>query len=551
MIKCQKSFLFFCVLLMSLFFGTSVVSQEKQDSIKFYYNLALNPKNSSDFAKSYEYFFDHKESCLKKDNLPGAIYDLRLLAIIQNESGFYYDSESSAIEAIALLEEMPVDDFTQDSKIGLYNQLGKVSRALKEPNRALEYYNKALASTAKPEQRNKIINNRGFIFLDQQELEKALLDFEEAYKISEEINDEQELARNLDNMGYVKFMLGRTDALLNLEGALQKRLKLNDMEGAYANYNHLFRYYNAQGDAEKAQLYLDKSLAVANTLNSNAYRFDVLSEYVNLSTDSLVIAYKVLSDKIRLDNLLTENKYASKKYDYSQKELEAEKNKASKQFLQLIICLVLIVVFFSYLLLRVKHKRDKMNQVFKTETRISKKIHDELANDVSDLMSYVENELETKPEEKIKLLNSLENIYVRTRDISTETSSVDFSDFAQSLKHLLIQHNKVDVKIIINDINTIDWSTLPKYKKLAVYRVVQELMVNMKKHSQSQLVSVIFKKDKKHNEIKYVDDGRGCAFDNISANGLKNAEFRMKEIGGQLNFETSEGNGFKAVIIFS
>ena len=166
-------------------------------------------------------------------------------------------------------------------------------------------------------------------------------------------------------------------------------------------------------------------------------------------------------------------------------------------------------------------------------------------------MNYVENDLNTSSESKIKLLNSLEDVYVRTRDISTETAGVDFENFAQSLKYLLIQHNKTDVKVIINDINTINWEILSDHKKLAVYRVLQELMVNMKKHSQAHLVSVIFKKNKKKNEIWYADDGKGSLNEYLSANGLKNAESRIKEIGGRLTFETSEGHGFKAFIIFS
>lgn len=526
-------------------------SQEKQDSIAFYYNLALNPKEPSDFTRSYDYFIAHKAYCLENKNTVGAIYDLRLLAIIQNQSGFYHDSETSAIEAIAMLEKMPDDAYAQEAKIGLYNQLGKVSRALKQPDRALIHYNKALKIATQPSQRNRILNNRGFVYFDQNEFGKALVEFEAAYQISEDINDENELARNLDNMGYAKFKIGQADALSNLERALEKRLALNDAGGAYSSYKHLFEYYHAQEDELNALLNLNKSYIIANTLNSDAYKLDVLSEYMDLNTDTLVTAYKTLNDKIRLDNLLTENKYASRKYDFSQKEIEAQKSKTQKERWQIAIVVVLILSFFSYFLITIKHKKDNVQEVYKTETRISKKIHDELANDVSDLMNYVENELDTSPKSKLKLLNNLENVYLRTRDISTETASIDFYEFDQSLKHLLVQHNKADVKVIINAINTINWKKVPDHKKLAVYRVLQELMVNMKKHSQAQLVSVMFKKNTTTNEIWYADDGKGCDLDVISLNGLKNAESRMKEIGGRLTFETSEGHGFKAFIIFS
>ena len=76
-------------------------------------------------------------------------------------------------------------------------------------------------------------------------------------------------------------------------------------------------------------------------------------------------------------------------------------------------------------------------------------------------------------------------------------------------------------------------------------------MVNMKKHSHAHLVSVVFKKAKNRNEIWYTDDGRGCSLREIKQNGLTNAEYRMKEIGGKLTFETSQGNGFKAIISFN
>ena len=203
-----------------------------------------------------------------------------------------------------------------------------------------------------------------------------------------------------------------------------------------------------------------------------------------------------------------------------------------------------------YLLVRMQHKKDNIYQVFQTETRISKKIHDELANDVSDLMSYVENELDASVASKLKLLNNLEDVYLRTRDISTETASVDFKDFPNTLKNLLIQHNKPQVRVVTNTINTIPWEKVPEHKKLTIYRVLQELMVNMKKHSQAQLVSVMFKKNKNKYEIWYADDGVGCDLSIISLNGLKNAESRMKEIGGRITFDTSQGHGFKAIITF-
>jgi hypothetical protein len=60
-----------------------------------------------------------------------------------------------------------------------------------------------------------------------------------------------------------------------------------------------------------------------------------------------------------------------------------------------------------------------------TEIRISKKLHDELANDVFQTMAFAEHK--TCPLVKIKeiLLNNLDTIYSRTRNISKENSIVE------------------------------------------------------------------------------------------------------------------------------
>ncbi len=524
--------------------------QKLVDSTDHYYNLAINPNGNDDLVLAYNYFNAHKRTCLNNNYKEGAIHDLSILTIIQKESGFYHDSEASAIEALSLLDQLEVSDYSIASKISLYNELGKICRALMEHDRALMYYNKAFEIATNPEQLAIILNNRALNYLDTENYRAALSEFQKAYDISVTIDAKKEMARNLDNLGYVKSKLGQPDALSNLQQALSQRLEINDTEGAYASHMHLFEYYTDMDEEQTARSHLNEALSIANSLNNDAYKLDALSEYMNLNKDSLVTTYKALNDKINLENLVTENKYASRKYDYTKKELEAERNKIQKERYQMLGVLLLVLAIFSYFILRSKHKKDKIQQVFNTETRISKKIHDELANDMSGIMNYVENDLETTEENKTKLLTTLQDVYVRTRDISTETASINFVNFSESLKYLLLQHNKPNVKIIVNDINTIDWSRISDHKKLAVYRGLQELMVNMKKHSHANLVTVVFKRLKSKNEIWYTDDGQGCSIETIQQSGLRNAEYRIKEIGGKLTFESSQGKGFKAIIKF-
>jgi signal transduction histidine kinase len=111
--------------------------------------------------------------------------------------------------------------------------------------------------------------------------------------------------------------------------------------------------------------------------------------------------------------------------------------------------------------------------------------------------------------------------------------------------------NTSEVNILTNGIDTINWATLENNKKITVYRVMQELLVNMKKHSQCSLVILTFKKNENKLQIDYTDNGVGAAFDKKkSGNGLQNVENRIQAIKGTTIFDTKSNKGFKVSFIF-
>jgi signal transduction histidine kinase len=80
---------------------------------------------------------------------------------------------------------------------------------------------------------------------------------------------------------------------------------------------------------------------------------------------------------------------------------------------------------------------------------------------------------------------------------------------------------------------------------------MQELLVNMKKHSHCSLAVLSFIYDKKAITIKYTDNGLGVKLVNTNnTNGLQNIENRIKAIKGTIIFETEPDKGFKAQITF-
>jgi signal transduction histidine kinase len=149
------------------------------------------------------------------------------------------------------------------------------------------------------------------------------------------------------------------------------------------------------------------------------------------------------------------------------------------------------------------------------------------------------------------MLQNLDTIYNLTRNISIENSNINTGvQFNQQLKDMLFGFNTTSTNVIINNIDAIAWATLADEYKITVYRVLQELLVNMKKHSNCSLAVVSFANDEKTIIIKYADNGIGANLVNApTKNGLHNIENRLRALKGSITFTTELNKGFKADII--
>src|SRR5690606_11233305 len=189
------------------------------------------------------------------------------------------------------------------------------------------------------------------------------------------------------------------------------------------------------------------------------------------------------------------------------------------------------------------HKKDKIQVVFNTETHISKKVHDEVANDIYHVMTKLQRNSNNKEE----LLDDLEKVYNRTRDISKGISAINVkNNFNDLLYDLLISYKSNEVSVIANNLSKVDWKEIDDIKRATIYRVLQELMTNMRKHSKASIVLISFNQIKKNIIIDYKDNGIGCNL--IRNNGLQNVENRIASLKGTITFESEKENGFRAKI---
>lgn len=227
-------------------------------------------------------------------------------------------------------------------------------------------------------------------------------------------------------------------------------------------------------------------------------------------------------------------------------------NQAEKRIFFYGIFSIIGITLFTYYYIKIKLSREKTLHIYEAETRLAKKIHDEIANDIYNSLCYASSNDLSVPEKKEYLLNSLNTIYIATRNVCKEINTIDTgSNYQEQLKYMLTQNNKKGVNVIIKGMDTINWKKIRKSKKIAVYRSLQELIVNMNKHSQANIVMFDFKQKRKNILISYSDNGLGISTrKNIVKNKLLNMENRMDSINGKVIFEPRADKGFHLILSY-
>jgi len=224
---------------------------------------------------------------------------------------------------------------------------------------------------------------------------------------------------------------------------------------------------------------------------------------------------------------------------YHQVRLQTSKDSNKILLLGLVASIFSSVLLFYQLSL--KHKKERILEGYAAETRISQKLHDEIANEIYGCVLSVANEDVITGIKREKLLSQLDDIYMRARNISRENNDIDTDQhFPVQLKLMLGSYNSEGVSVIVKGMTKIEWDNVESPKKIAAYRILQELMVNMQKHSYANVVLVDFSRINKKIKIVYSDNGVGMKDSDISNhNGLRNIQQRLESINGKADYYTA------------
>jgi PAS domain S-box-containing protein len=191
--------------------------------------------------------------------------------------------------------------------------------------------------------------------------------------------------------------------------------------------------------------------------------------------------------------------------------------------------------------------------------RISIELHDELGQALM-LLKFKLSSLADKPHKNPKamrkdyddLLNYLDGIIENIRRLSRDLSPTILEELGLSsaLRFLLEEFSKYsDINNYSFDTDEIDHLFSPQ-GQINIYRIFQESLTNIVKHSQAQKISVVIKKHDDYVSITVQDDGKGFDVEQTLAQetsqrglGLAAMHERVRMAGGSLNIWSQPGSG--------
>ncbi len=532
----------------------------KTNGILGYLKLVENQNDSA-----FYYLNQSKEYFTKSFDSVNIAKSLTNMAIIQANQADYSGSEISAIEALKYLENFKDVDFVSS----IYNSLAISSRKNSNYPEAIYWYEKAIESSTDSLNKNIYINNIAvsYSYLDKYKKADSILSV--LLRDSFVLRNTVLKSKVMDNLAYAKWKQNPTR---NLENDFQKALKIreenNDDWGQVASHSHLSEYFNER-IPEKSLFHAQKMYDIATQLNSPDDRLEALQKLISLEAPEMAkkhaIRYTSLNDSLVTARNQAKDQFAKIRYD-------TEKNREENQSLKLKdvesqlriqrqrntniiaisgVVILIITVLFVYYQQKNKRKRERLIAAYESEVRMSKKVHDVVANDLHSFILRLQNIISSNHPEKEKLISEIENIYQSSRDISHEFQALDKKDFNSEIRYLLSSYQSEFIKVIFNLLDDNTWEVVDDLKKVEIFRVLQEIMTNMSKHSEADFVLIEFKKEENKIKIVYRDNGKGFSENALmKKSGIVNTENRMESIKGSIIFEPNPGKGLIVTITF-
>lgn len=543
------------------------------------------------------YYYKESEKIFKliknEDRLAKVHYNKAYLLFYE---GNYVESEIEVIKALNYLKN-------SDNLIYVYrcySLQGSNHTGLEEYDKALDYFNLAALELKKIQKlelySEEIIDYDVMNIIDICNIYDKKGDFNKSIFLLKKVleNDVEIKNRNpnlytiiLGNLGYSLMKSGKYIQAKECYDVAFQLSKNNENSQSYMyKIVNIGEFHLLTKDTLRAKKLFTEALGLAKQLKSGNEVLKILN-FLALSHPEKATYYKNeyvrISDSIVKKQRASRDKFARIEFETSQVE-DANKVLSYRNIvlgLGIIISVIglLLVIYIRHkislkkqlVLLEQKNVADqelfKLTNDFQIElvntkqneqNRISKELHDGIMNqlygvrlNLGFLNEY--DDLETK-DKRLYLIKELQKIEGEIRSISHDLSSdnnFNNSDFTYLLHNLIHTNNDISethFSIFIDD--SIDWDKFSSLIKINIFRILQELFLNVNKYAKAKTCNLNIKMQKAFLQVIVKDDGLGFEISKSSDGiGLKNIKERIELLNGTLTIESEINLGATFIIL--
>ncbi len=472
-------------------------------------------------------------------------------------------------------------------RAGILNALGRLYRKTKDLDRALQHYDEALSIYTKLNDQDgmaTILNESGVVFEYKQAYAEAASRYKKSLAIREKMHDLVGKAYSLNFLGGVYALQQQfTTAEKYLLESLQLRQQLHDTFSIALSYTDLGAMYLMQGKYEQAiQQYQSSNtiayqMKYAELLQSNFKELAHAAEQMGNTALSLQYfkQYDILKDSIYSSDKMKQIEALNAQYQSDKKEQQLQLQQAAIQRKNLLLwalvagTLLLVITGISFYRKRqAQHRLQLQAEVMKqqdlatkgiinAEENERKRIAADLHDGVGQLMSAAkmnlsafESELPFSNENQKtafeKVISLVDESCREIRSVSHQMmpNALLKSGLASAVKEFL---DKLDSRMLKVNLYTEGLNErLDSNLETVLYRVIQECVNNVIKHSGANTLDISLIKDADGIAATIEDNGKG--FDSkdkqrFEGIGIKNISSRIEYLKGTVDFDSQPGRG--------
>jgi two-component system, NarL family, sensor kinase len=523
----------------------------------YYYSRANYPQSLDYYLRS-----------LKMEEAGG---NKKGIASCLSNIGLVYKSEGAYNKALDYYSDAFEIDSVLLNKKGMAADLGNIGTAYKGQSnfsKALEYHKKALKLyTELKNSRGMAINfgSIGNVYKSMSNYDPALENYFESLKIYEKIGNKSGITITLNNIGYV-YMQQKKNKLAG--EYFIKSLKISAESGLTKQVmeveENLSDLYRSTGDYRKA---------FDHYRNAMSLKDSIFNEEKNKE-----ITRKEMTYEFEKKEAATQAEY-NKKTALQNAEITITKAEVERKntITYILVASILLIILLSYLIYnRYKLKQEavlsaellkqqdlRSKAIIEAEENERMRIAQDLHDGIGQILSAAKLNLSSL-ENKLNLAetgsqSAFKNVMDLVDDSVKEVRSVSHS----MMPNALLKSGLVAaIREFINKLSGIDQlkidleitglnQRLESTTETILFRVLQEIMSNILKHSQATHITIQLVKHDKELTMLIEDNGIGFDIKKTSESagiGLKNITSRIKFLQGRVDFDSSAGKGTTVII---